>query len=165
LKRSQKPLIAIIGGKKVESKSKVIDKISEKADWILINSLIRNEIKEKNIKLKYPQKIIEPIDEIEGKDIGPQTIDIFKEKINLAKTIFWSGPLGMIEKEKFSKGTEETAKAVIKSSVFSVVGGGDTVEFINKLNLASKFNHVSTGGGAMLAFLAGEKLPGLAALK
>jgi len=165
LKKPKKPLIGIIGGKKVETKGKVIDKISEEADWILINSLIRQEIKEKNIQLKYPKKIIKPVDEIEGKDIGPQTINLYKEKISLAKTIIWAGPLGMIEKEEFSIGSKEIAQAIIESGAFSAVGGGETVEFINKIGLTEKFNHLSTGGGAMLDFLADGKLVGIEALK
>ena len=165
MENSQKPLIAIIGGKKAKTKVKLIDKISEIADFVLIGGVIKKEIKEKNIQLKYPQKIIEPIDEIEEKDIGPETINLFKEKIALAKTIFWNGPLGKIEKEQFLTGTAEIAQAIIKSNVLSVVGGGETVEFITKLGLTEKFNHVSTGGGAMLAFLSGKKLPGLEALK
>jgi phosphoglycerate kinase len=165
IENPRKPLVAIIGGRKVETKVKLIDKISEIGDWILIGGLIKKEIKEKNLKLKYPPKVIEPIDEIEGKDIGPQTIKLFKEKINLAKTILWAGPLGVIEEEKFAKGSREIAKAIIGSGQFSLAGGGETIEFINKLNLASKFSHVSTGGGAMIAFLSGEKLPGIEALK
>ena len=159
------PLVAIIGGKKAETKVKVIDKISEIGDWVLIGGLIQKEIKEKDIRLKFPQKIIGPVDEIEGKDIGPETCELFKRKIVLAKTIFWAGPLGIIEEEEFSKGSESVAQAIIKSSAFSVVGGGETVEFINKIGLTEKFNHLSTGGGAMLKFLSGQPLPGIKALE
>jgi phosphoglycerate kinase len=168
LENPLKPLVGIIGGKKVETKSKAIDKISEKADWILINLLIKNEIKEKKIQLKYPQKIVEPIDAIykkgENLDIGPKTIELFKEKIARAKTIFWSGPLGKIEEKSFQKGSKAIAKAIIDSGAFSIVGGGETVEFINKMGLSGKFNHLSTGGGAMLDFIAEGKLVGLEAL-
>lgn len=164
LKKPKKPLIGIIGGKKVETKSKVIDKISEKADWILTNYLIKKEIEEKKIKLKYPKKIISPIDHLNTFDIGPKTINLFKEKISKAKTIFWSGPLGKIEEKNFQEGSSQIAKAIAESGAFSVVGGGETVEFINEIGLTEKFNHVSTGGGAMLEFLAGEELPGLKAL-
>ena len=157
------PLVAIFGGK--EGNFKAIDKISEKADFILINWLIEKTIKEKNIKLKYPEKIISSIDSPKDNlDIGKKTILLFKEKIFQAKTIFWSGPLGQIEKKEFSKGTEVIARAIIKSRAFSVVGGGDTINFINKLGLISKFNYLSTGGNAMLEFLSGNKLPGIKAL-
>lgn len=161
----EKPLVAIIGGKKVETRVKLIDKISEIWDWVLIGDLIKKEIKKKNIQLKCSQKIIEPVNDVASRDLSPESINLFKEKIALAKTIFWSGPLGEIEKEEFSKGTEEVARAIIESNAFSVVGGGDTVKFINKLGLREKFNYVSTGGGAMMTFLSGEPLPGLAALE
>jgi len=165
MERPKKPLISIIGGKKVETKAKLIDRISEVSDFVLIGGLIEKEIREKKIKLKYPSKIIGPVAKAEGKDIGPQTISIFKEKIASAKTIFWNGPLGKIEEDRYSKGTAEIAKAIVESKAFSVVGGGETVEFINKLGIENKFNHLSTGGGAMLSFLSGEELPGLKVLE
>ncbi len=165
IKNPKKPLVAIIGGKKVETtKLEVINRFSEIGNWVLIGGLVENGIKEKGILLEYPQKIVGPIDDIQTKDIGPQTISLFKEKIALAKTIFWSGPLGQIEKEEFSKGTKEIVEAIVKSGAFSVTGGGDTIGFINQLGLIEKFNYVSTGGGAMLAFLSGDKLPGIEAL-
>jgi len=161
----EKPLILIIGGAKVETKVKLIDKISEISEWVLIGNLLQKEINEKNIQLKYLQKVIEPVDNVEGKDIGLQTINLFKEKIKKAKTVFWAGPLGKIEEPKFQKGSKEIAQAIIESGAFSVVGGGETVEFINKIGLTEKFNHLSTGGGAMLDFLADGKLVGIEALK
>lgn len=161
----EKPLLAIIGGKKVETKVKLIDKISEISDFVLIGGLIKKEIEQKKIKLKNPQKIISPVDDILTFDIGPKTIEHFKEKIFQAKTILWNGPLGMTEEEEFTKGSKEIAKAIIESGAFSIIGGGETIEFINRIGLVDKFSHVSTGGGAMLAFLAGEKLPGIEVLK
>lgn len=98
-------------------------------------------------------------------DIGPETINIFSQIIKEAKTILWSGPLGFFENEKFKKGTKEIAKAITENkSAFSVVGGGDTCSAINQFDLQNRFSHVSTGGGAMLIFLSGEKMPGLEAL-
>jgi len=164
MENPKKPLIAIIGGAKVETKAKFIDKISENADFVLIGGLIKKEIEEKNIRLKNPQKIVAPVDSIDTFDIGPKTIELFKEKIKLAKTIFWNGPLGKIEDEGFQKGTKEIAKAIIESGSVSVVGGGETVEFINKRGLTEKFSHVSTGGGAMLDFIVDGKLVGIDAL-
>ncbi len=160
IKKPKKPLIVIIGGSKVEDKAKMAERLSEIADFSLLGNLIAKEIKEKK-----SEKILHPIDNKKNRDIGEKTIKIFKEKIFKAKTIFWAGPLGKIEEKKYQKGTKEIAKAIIDSGAFSVAGGGETVEFINKIGLIEKFNHVSVGGGAMLAFLAGEKLPGLEALK
>lgn len=163
IENPKKPLISIFGGD--DPDFKFINKISKIADWILIGGLIEKQIKEENIKLKYPEKIIEPVDGIDSTDIGPKTIELFKEKISQAKTVFWSGPLGKIEIERFQKGTKEIAKAIIKSGAFSAAGGGETIGFIGDLGLSQKFDHLSTGGSAMLAFLAGEKLPGIEALK
>jgi phosphoglycerate kinase len=160
----KKPLVVIIGGKKVKDKSGVINKLSGSADFILISGLIEKEIKDANIKFEFSHKIIGPLENIEAPDIDQETINIFKEKIKKAKTIFWSGPFGKIEEKQFQKGSEEIARAIIKSGAFSVVGGTETMEFINRLGLADKFDHASTGGGAMLSFLSGDKLPGVEAL-
>ena len=165
MRNPKKPLIAIIGGAKVETKTKLINKISENADYVLVGGLIKKEIDENKVKLKNPQKIVAPIDDIDTFDIGPQTINLFKEKIKLAETIFWNGPLGKIEEKPFQNGSKEIAKAIIESGSVSVVGGGETVEFINKIGLTEKFSHVSTGGGAMLDFIADGKLVGIEALK
>ena len=168
IKTPKLPLIAIIGGKKVEDKAKVINKISKFADFILIGHLIGEELTKTQIHLKHPLKIVKPIDGLNGGDtffdIGPKTINLFKGKIKKAKTIFWAGPLGKIEERNFQTGSKEIAKAIIESKAFSVVGGGETVEFLNEIKIAEKFNHISTGGGAMLEYLAGEELPGLKVL-
>lgn len=98
-------------------------------------------------------------------DIGPKTLNLFKQEIFRAKTIFWNGQLGLTEQKKFAKGSLEIARAIIKSGAYSIVGGGDTIAFLGEYNLRDKFNFASTGGGAMLAFLSGEKLPGLEIIK
>jgi len=165
LKNPQKPLVAIIGGKKMEAKIYLIDNIARMADWVLIGGLLEREIKEKKTEFSLPEKIIIAVDDIEGLDIGPRTIELFKEKIGLAKTIVWSGPMGKIEETRFQKGSEEIMSAIIKSDAFSVAGGGTTIEFINRTGKSSEFNHLSTGGEAMLDLLSGEKLPGIEALQ
>jgi phosphoglycerate kinase len=162
----RKPLVAIIGGAKADTKLKVVNRISLVADWVLIGGLLSREIATEKIRLDYPEKIVAPVDEAGGgKDIGPGTLRIFKEKIAEAKTIFWNGPFGKIEDEEFSRGTREIAEAVAQSSAHSVVGGGETIEFVGRMGLLEKFSHVSTGGGAMLEFLSGEELPGIEALE
>lgn len=102
-----------------------------------------------------------------GMDIGVNTINLFKKMINKARTIFWNGPLGVFEIDKFACGTYEIAKhiASLYGNTFSVVGGGDSVAAINKLGLEDKFSHISTGGGASLEYVAGRKLPGIEVLK
>ncbi|MDD3386333.1 MAG: phosphoglycerate kinase [Candidatus Pacebacteria bacterium] len=99
-------------------------------------------------------------------DIGPETIEKYKAILREAKTIIWNGPLGYFEKEKFSNGTIEIAKMIGQNNhnVFSIVGGGETVEAIQKLGIEDQFDHISTGGGAMLDFISGKELPGIKAL-
>ena len=99
-------------------------------------------------------------------DIGTETIKIFSEIIKEAKMILWSGPLGLSEEKKFEKGTKGVAESIVKNkSAFKIIGGGDTIAAVDKFGLLQEFDHVSTGGGAMLEFLSGDKLPGLEALK
>ncbi len=99
-----------------------------------------------------------------GADIGPKTIEIFKEKIAKAKMVVWNGPVGVFELKPFATGTNEIAKSLAASSAISIVGGGDSVAAINSFNLGDKITHISTGGGASLEFLEGKILPGIAAL-
>jgi len=99
-------------------------------------------------------------------DIGPETIKLFSSLVGEAKTILWSGPLGRFEQEPFDRGSNAVARAIIKNhSAFKIVGGGDTNAFLGKYGLRDKFDHVSTGGGAMLEFLSGKELPGIKALQ
>ena len=102
-------------------------------------------------------------------DIGSLTIEKIKILINSSKTILWNGPAGYFENKNFAKGSFEIAKEISKKTkegkLFSVIGGGDTVAVINKLNLFYSFNFVSTAGGAFLEFLEGKELPGIKALK
>ena len=102
-----------------------------------------------------------------GLDIGPKTIDTYRQKIASAKTIVWNGPMGVFEMPAFSKGTLEVAKAVAaatSSGATSIVGGGDSVAAVHQSGVADKISHISTGGGASLEFLGGRKLPGVEAL-
>lgn len=102
-----------------------------------------------------------------GLDIGPKTIDTYRQKIAGAKTIVWNGPMGVFEMPAFAKGTLEIAKAVGDSTgrgATSIVGGGDSVAAVHQSGVASKISHISTGGGASLEFLGGHKLPGVEAL-
>ena len=103
----------------------------------------------------------------EGKiavDIGPETISMFENRLRLAKTIVWNGPLGIFEIDAFSKGTEEIANFISHLNATTIIGGGDTAAAMTKLKLEDKMNHISTGGGASLEFLEGRSLPGIAAL-
>lgn len=97
-------------------------------------------------------------------DIGAETSKAYAEALADAKMIVWNGPMGVFEMDAFCKGTEDVAKAVAKSRATSIVGGGDSVAAIEKLGLAKRITHISTGGGASLEYLEGKVLPGVAAL-
>ncbi len=103
-----------------------------------------------------------------GLDIGPATFELFYDTILASKTILWNGPMGVFEMEKFSAGTNAIAQAVVKATengAFSLIGGGDSAAAIAKANLEDKVSYVSTGGGALLEYLEGKVLPGIAALE
>ncbi|MGM0666177.1 MAG: phosphoglycerate kinase [Bacteroidota bacterium] len=103
-----------------------------------------------------------------GMDIGDEAIKEFAGVIKESKTILWNGPMGVFEMEKFSRGTSEIAKAIAAATqkgAFSLIGGGDSVAAINKNKLADKVSYVSTGGGAMLEYMEGKVLPGIAAIR
>ncbi|MEY2827376.1 MAG: hypothetical protein RLZZ575_865 [Actinomycetota bacterium] len=101
-----------------------------------------------------------------GLDIGPKTIDLFSSKLNQAKTVVWNGPMGVFEVKEFSNGTKEIAQKISELSAYTVVGGGDSAAAIRLLGLdESKFDHISTGGGASLELLEGKELPGLKVLE
>jgi phosphoglycerate kinase len=142
-----------------------------------------NEAKSRNFRLVLPvdHVLAESFDSAEtrvtdiadtpdgwmGLDIGPKTIELFRKEISTARTIVWNGPLGMFEKPPFAQGTLAVARAVAAASAAgatSIVGGGDSVAAVEQSGLASQISHISTGGGASLEFLAGEKLPGVEAL-
>lgn len=97
-------------------------------------------------------------------DIGPDTEELFMNIIIDSNMIIWNGPMGKFENEKFSSGTKKIAEAVGMSKGYSIIGGGDTIAALDKFGYLDKVDYVSTGGGAMLEFLSGEKLPGLEAL-
>lgn len=100
-----------------------------------------------------------------GLDIGPKTEALFTNALQGAKTVVWNGPMGVSEWENFSSGTLAVAKAVADSGAISIIGGGDSAAAIEKLGLADKMTHISTGGGASLKFLEGKELPGIACLE
>lgn len=168
IKNPERPLATLIGGAKLETKLPLIKNFLKIADKILLGGSIANEFLRKQNHLKSP-KIVLPEDGLgiygNFKDIGPKTIAHFASLLQDAQTIIWNGPLGVAEISRFARGTKELARIIIRSKAFTVVGGGDTVAILRKYKLLCGFNHVSAGGGAMLEFLAGKKLPALEVLK
>ncbi len=97
-------------------------------------------------------------------DIGPKTVELYRELLSHAQTIFWNGPMGVWEELPFAKGTRLIGRTIANSKAFTVVGGGDTVAAVESLHLTKHFSYLSMAGGATLDFLAGKKLPGLTPL-
>lgn len=158
LENPERPLAAIFGGAKIETKLPTIQKFLDVADFILVGGKIAKEI-----DFSHP-KLYNASDFNQGLDIGDKTIKEFKEIISRAKTIIWNGPMGFFEKPEFEKGTKEIAQAIAENNGFKIAGGGETLFAIIKYGLEKNFDFLSTGGGAMLDFLAGKKLPGIEAL-
>lgn len=200
-----RPYVALLGGAKLETKMRLVSRLLQEADTILIGGALANAIfslygyetgrsspdhyalKNMRADMFADKKIILPedfvvvrsrrdpfdamlrrYDRVEKKDfindVGPKTIRRFNEILKSAKTICWNGPVGLAEIPEFSTGTKKLAKIIQKIHAFKVVGGGDTISLLHRYNLLSGFTHVSTGGGALLAYLAGETLPALRAL-
>lgn len=179
--------VVVIGGAKASTKVPVIHNFLDKADSIIVGGVVANDILcakgfdigtskcDINIEeiigtldLKN-DKIILPHDFniMDNKilDIGPQSAERFESILRRARMIIWNGPMGVSEISDFSGGTNAVARAIVASGAVSILGGGDTIAAVNRLGILDKFSFVSTGGGAMLEYLAGRMLPGLAALE
>lgn len=157
------PAVAIIGGAKIETKLPVIKFFEEKYDHILVGGKIANEALEQ--RMTFSDKVILPVDFVDGGlDIGPATVEKFKEIIATAKTIVWNGPLGKFEEEKYAVSSNEILQAVLASGAFVLVGGGETLEILEKNDAMDSVSFVSTGGGAMLDYLGGAEMPGIECL-
>jgi phosphoglycerate kinase len=180
----ERPYIAIVGGLKVEDKLGVLENLAEYVDTMLIGGKMAEQLRVDN-PLEAPVRLpvdvvaaagfdenaeskVVPWDQVPegwlGLDIGPETRELFAEKIRSARTVFWNGPMGVFEWERFADGTKAVAEAVAACDGFTVVGGGDSVRAVNELGLADRLSWVSTGGGASLELLEGKELPGVAAI-
>ncbi|MCB0638778.1 MAG: phosphoglycerate kinase, partial [Lewinella sp.] len=158
--------------------------LTEEDKLDLANSLVE-KAKEKGVQLLLPvdsvvaddfsndaQHKVTPSDAIPdgwmGLDIGPEARTAFSAVIHASKTILWNGPMGVFEMEHFAQGTKTIALAAAEATekgAFSLIGGGDSVAAVNQMGLSERVSFVSTGGGAMLEFLEGKELPGIAAMK
>ena len=157
------PMVVIIGGAKLETKMPLIAKMANLAEAVVVGGKLLSEI-----KVGSPIMGMEKVKNLrltpDGKDVTLDSVDRMATLISSAGTIVWNGPLGMIEDYVYQVGTRRIAELIAVSKAYKVVGGGDTVGFLKKLSLVDRFDFVSTGGGSMLKFLAGEKLPGVEAL-
>ena len=184
LQEVERPYVAVVGGLKVEDKIGVLEHLSEYVSTMVIGGKMAEQLRAEN-PLEAPVRL--PVDYVvadafaedaesrvvpwnqipEGwldLDIGPETCEQFAQKIRNAKTVFWNGPMGVFEWERFAEGTKAIAHAVAECEGFTVVGGGDSVRAVNELGLAGRISWVSTGGGASLELLEGKELPGIAAI-
>lgn len=184
-----KPFYAILGGSKVTDKIKTIDSLMRRVDGILIGGAmahafwaVQGDTVPAGARQPKPEDVeaarkvmaeakrrevplLVPADTNQGFDIGPKTVEKFLDFVKDAKTIFWNGPLGWFEKPEYAKGTFEVARGIAELSAVKVVGGGDTVSAIKQSGVSDKFEHLSTGGGAVLEYLEKEGLPGIDILK
>lgn len=160
----ERPAVAVIGGAKIETKLPVIKFFEEKYDYVLVGGKIANEAMDQ--KIEFSEKVILPTDFIDDRlDIGPETVKKFQKIILGAKTIVWNGPMGKFEEERYTGGTQKVLEAILKSGAYVAAGGGETLEVLKRNQALNKISFVSTGGGAMLEYLVGKKLPGIEAVR
>lgn len=155
------PFLLILGGAKLETKLSLVEKFLDIADSIFIGGVMAKTASESTFATN--SKVIFPAGDIAALDSNEETLVMLKEKVKKSSLVIWNGPLGKYE-DGYKKGTLSLAKIIAESGKESIVGGGDTLAAINELNILDKFSFVSTGGGAMLDFLATGTLPGIEAL-
>lgn len=158
-----RPLVAILGGAKVEDKLPVIKAMADKADVVLVGGKLAAEIKEKGIEGLGANVMVGKLTE-DGFDISDETVGAWTNLLKTAKEVVWNGPVGKFEDPKYNQ-SEKIAKAITESGAKSIIGGGDTISAVTQYGLVEQFTFVSTGGGAMLKFLADGTLPTIEALK
>jgi phosphoglycerate kinase len=159
--KPDRPVVLLLGGTK-KDKIDYAKKLVSWADWILVGGKLV-EYDEIPQIADHPKILADLLKS--GQDITMEAVEKFKEIIFKAKTIVWAGPMGNFYDKRYEKGTKEIAQAVVESGAFSVVGGGDTEVALTHFGLEKKINFISSGGGAMLEFLAEGTLPGIEALK
>jgi phosphoglycerate kinase len=155
--------VIFIGGAKVSTKMPVVEYLLDKAEAIAVGGKIANELgAPSDARVHVPSDFV--IDNGQKLDIGPETAAAYAALARNAERIVWNGPMGKWEDPRYAAGTRALAEAIAASPAQKLIGGGDTVSAVRRFGLLDAMGFVSTGGGAMLAFLAGERLPGLHAL-
>lgn len=161
LENPDRPLVFVLGGAKTETKMPLVPDFARIADRVILGGLLMFDK-----KLEGTPRVVFPTDAADAYDIGPESIKLFVQIIKDAKTVVWNGPLGKWEDNRYEIGTRAIAEELaILDTAKTVVGGGDTIAALNAFGLLKDMDYVSMGGGAMLEFLAGKKLPGLEALE
>lgn len=163
LENPKRPVVFVLGGGKLD-KALLVDKLLEHADWVLVGGILPKKVKSYCRDGRDGVCVAAAHLTPGGDDINPDSAKNFAEIIKDAGTLVWNGPMGDID-NGFWDGTKIIAQGIVKSRAFKVVGGGDTTAAAQRLRILGRFNHVSTGGGSMLEFLAYGDLPGLAALR
>jgi phosphoglycerate kinase len=160
------PAVAVIGGAKIETKLPLIRAFEKHYDFILVGGKIANEALDEGLEFAPSVVLPEDFDSDQRFDIGPATAARFAEIISQAKTIVWNGPMGKFEEEAYARGTDVVMRAILENKeALSVVGGGESLVALENAHAMHKVSFVSTGGGAMLKFLASEPMPGLEVLQ
>jgi len=158
--KPERPIVLLLGGTK-KDKIDYAKKLASWADWILVGGKLV-EYNGAPQLAKHPKVLADLIKS--GQDITMEAVKKFKEIIFKAKTVVWAGPMGNFYDKRYETGTKEIARAVVESRAFSVVGGGDTEAALTRFGLDKKISFISSGGGAMLEFLAEGTLPGIEAI-
>lgn len=164
-KNPARPAVAVIGGAKIETKLPLLRQFEQIYDAVLVGGKIANEALDQ--KIVFSEKVLLPVDFQGGDarlDIGIQTMAMFAQVLQLAKTIVWNGPLGKFEESPYNAGTNSILRAMLDSGADIVIGGGESVAVLEQMGLIGKIGFVSTGGGAMLEYMSGKELPGIVAL-
>jgi phosphoglycerate kinase len=156
------PVVAVLGGAKVETKLPAVQFMSRIADEILLGGKLVTELQPGSLSEKVGVATLSA----SGYDISAESANRFAEVLRAAQTIIWNGPMGKFEESPYDAGTRVIAEAIAQNvSARRLVGGGDTLEALHRFGLTERVGYVSSGGGAMLDFLSGKALPGLTALE
>ncbi len=156
---------SLLDADRLEYCKEILAKAEEKGVKILlpVDNVVADDFSnDANMKVVNATEIP---DDYQGMDIGPKSIELFKQTLLSAKTIVWNGPMGVFEMPNFAKGTIAVAQMVAEADAITIIGGGDSAAAVEQLGFADKMSHISTGGGASLEFLEGLELPGIACLE
>lgn len=160
----ERPAIAIIGGAKIETKLPLIRALEGAYDCVLVGGKIANEAIDQ--KIEFSDKVLLPqdFDSPARLDIGKTTASYYAAIIKKAKTIIWNGPMGKFEEKPYDFGTNIILDAILESEAYVIIGGGESLAVLERANAFHRIGFVSSGGGAMLEYMAGKDLPGLQSL-